>query len=311
MYWKIKAAIQNSVGLLPAKLSYPTYYMMQQWFGGIRNLNPNEDLEKTAAFIRAIRTQGRQITDCRLLEIGTGRTAGVAIGLWLCGAGSIETIDLNPYLKEELALEMIRYITTHPQQIREIVGDSALEPLFEERLALLDGVRNLDDLLRVTRITYRSPADARSLPIASGSIDFHISTNVLEHVPPEDIRRIVAEARRLLKPNGLFVHLIDLSDHFAHSDDSITRINFLQFDENQWNRLAGNRFMYHNRLRVGEFRALFAEHGPRILWEETLRCDRSIEALRNGFELSRRFQGERPEDLATCIFNVVGTFDAS
>jgi hypothetical protein len=31
------------------------------------------------------------------------------------------------------------------------------------------------------------------------------------------------------------VHNIDFTDHFSHSDPSISSVNFLQFSESQWN----------------------------------------------------------------------------
>ncbi|MBE9572765.1 MAG: methyltransferase domain-containing protein, partial [Proteobacteria bacterium] len=48
------------------------------------------------------------------------------------------------------------------------------------------------------------------------SIDYHISTTVFEHIPGKDIERILNEAKRILKREGIAIHFIDLSDHFQH-----------------------------------------------------------------------------------------------
>ena len=40
------------------------------------------------------------------------------------------------------------------------------------------------------------------------------------------------------------MHFVDLSNHFQHQDQSITRINFLKFSDLEWNRIAGNEFAY-------------------------------------------------------------------
>ena len=65
-----------------------------------------------------------------------------------------------------------------------------------------------------------------------------------------------------------FVYRVDYSDHFSHSDSSISAINFLQFSELKWDMLAGNRYMYMNRLRHDDFLDLFRQWGHSVLMEE-------------------------------------------
>ena len=64
-----------------------------------------------------------------------------------------------------------------------------------------------------------------------------------------------------MKDDGITIHFIDLSDHFQHQDKSITSINFLHYSEKEWERIAGNQFAYCNRLRAGDYLALFEEAG--------------------------------------------------
>ena len=71
-------------------------------------------------------------------------------------------------------------------------------------------------------------------------MDYHVSTTVLEHIPNKNIVRILTEAKRILKNNREAVHFIDLSDHFQHQDERITRINFLQYSEREWEKISGN-----------------------------------------------------------------------
>ena len=99
MNFKLKARIQNAVDVLPERLSYPCYYWLQRHFGGLRKPNPTRHLLKSAHIIRNIRRSEVSLNDATCLEIGTGRTVDVPIGLWLCGPGRIITIDLNPYLR--------------------------------------------------------------------------------------------------------------------------------------------------------------------------------------------------------------------
>jgi len=48
-----------------------------------------------------------------------------------------------------------------------------------------------------------------------------------------------------------------LSIHFQHQDNSISRINFIRFSDNEWTNIAGNQFAYCNRLRVNDYLNLF------------------------------------------------------
>jgi hypothetical protein len=114
-----------------------------------------------------------------------------------------------------------------------------------------------------------------------------------------DLQRILKEAKRLTKEDGLIVHYIDLTDHFSHSDQSITYINFLQFSEDQWKRLAGNRYMYHSRLRIDDYLDMFKSLECKIVCSETIVDERSLAAIHQGFPLDERFKNKDPKTNAT------------
>ena len=110
-------------------------------------------------------------------------------------------------------------------------------------------------------------------------------------------------------PGGLLLHNIDPSDHFSHEDQDIPAVNFLRFSDAEWDKWAGNPFMYHNRLRASEYLDLFKSAGVRILRSETAVDDRSLSALQRGFPVDPRFSGMTREDLATRWLRLIGTFD--
>ena len=83
--------------------------------------------------------------------------------------------------------------------------------------------------------------DASKLQLPANSIDYQISYNVFEHIPPDVIVSILKEGNRLVRDNGLFVHRIDFTDHFAHSDKSITFVNFLQYNDHEWEKIVRNK----------------------------------------------------------------------
>jgi len=109
--------------------------------------------------------------------------------------------------------------------------------------------RTPECFLKKAQIVYLAPLDATNSPLPENTVNCHFSITTLEHIPEAVLRSIFAEARRILKPKGIAIHFVDLSDHFSHQDDTISSINFLKFSDSEWNHLAGNEFAYCNRLR--------------------------------------------------------------
>jgi SAM-dependent methyltransferase len=312
MNWQRKARIQNLIASLP--LSNALYYAMQRSVGSLRagRANPVEYFDAARRMAEWIRATGRDIEGMRFLEVGTGRNVNLPTALWLCGAAEVTTVDLNPYLSSTLVFESNEYVRRHGEEVLSAFGAEAARPQFQARLAALSNFKgNLDALLKMMNVRYLPRADAAQLPLADASIDAHVSFAVFEHIPAPALARILAEARRILRPDGLLVHIIDPSDHFSHDDPSITAINFLQFGEDEWAKWAGNQFMYHNRLRAFEYLELFARAGVRIIREMQTLDEPSLGALKNGFPLHRQFGHIPAEQLAVRSLNVVGTFAAA
>lgn len=291
MNWKLKSTLQNALGRLPSNVANPLYYRLQRSFGNLRHPTPVSRLQAGLEMVRRLQQQGRDVESAVFLEVGTGHQLNVPLSLWLCGAAQVITVDLNRYLREQLVLEDIDYLRRHEAEIRELFVPTARRELFEERLArLLAGAGSLKEVLALTNIQYRAPADAGSLTLTPGTIDYHVSFTVLEHIPTTVLKQIFLEGCRLLRPEGLFVHCIDFSDHFAHSDETLSSVNFLQFSERQWSRLAGNRYMYHNRLRVDEFQTMIAEMELEILALDTTVDEQAANLLIRDFPLADRFE---------------------
>lgn len=296
MHWKHKAAIQNVIGRLPPNLGNPIYYQLQCRFGGLQRPNPLSRLSAGIEVVRRIHQFERHPESAAFLEVGTGRQLALPLSLWLCGASEITTVDLNRYLKESLVLNDIEYLRRHEEEVRDLFREICPGRLFEDRFQrLLSGANSLRALLALTNIRYWAPADAACLRLETNSIDYHLSFTVLEHIPAAVLKRIFQEGRRVLKPDGLFVHYIDFTDHFAHSDDAISSVNFLQFSESQWESLSGNRYMFHNRLRLDEFRNLLQELTFEILALDSKVDEQAVALLQNGFPLNERF---RKKDLS-------------
>ena len=107
------------------------------------------------------------------------------------------------------------------------------------------------------------------------------------------------EGCRIIKNNGLFVHKIDYSDHFSHSDHHISAINFLQYSDKQWDEYAENQYMYMNRMRHDDFVCLYKSSGHCIIKTQT-NIDKSLQVLltNKNFKLNGLFKSKSKDVLS-------------
>jgi SAM-dependent methyltransferase len=282
MNWKIKAKAQNIIAFLPSSLSYLVYYLVQRTVGRLKKFDVLPIINGGISTFKLIIKMGHNPVDKVFFEVGTGRTPIAPLVFWLMGAQKTITIDLNPYIKEDLVKETIDFIFDNKTEIRQQFGNL----LNEKRLKELsdyyhNNVFSLDDFLALCCIEYIAPGDATNTNLKSSSIDYHTSFTVYEHIPSEIVAAIIKEGNRLLKEDGLFVNAIDYFDHFMHFDNTISSINFLQYSDKEWDKYAGNRYMYMNRLRHDDFLKILKESNHEILIEN-FDLDKNALSLLNG-----------------------------
>jgi len=299
MNWRTKARIQNVLGKLPTRLSYGAYYWIQRSFGNLRRANPLITLQEGLRAIEIIDSLGKSPVGCTFFDLGTGHRIVFPLVCWLLGAEKIFTVDLNPYLREAIVREDLEYIKNHREQVRELFAGRIYGRRFEELLPFIEKKWRLADLLEFCHTTYLAPCDAAELPIASQSVDCYTSFVVIQHIPPETLKKIIAEGNRVVKSGGVFLHHIDHSDQFSHVDPTISAINFLQFDEAEWKRLAGNRYAYASRLRHDDYEDLFRAAHHEILFCK-LGVDPALRELleKNELKLAERFATKSKDVLA-------------
>lgn len=297
--------IQRTCAAIPV-YHEAAYYGIQRVFGRLRDKNdPTWLLSESVRLAVCLRDAGMPVPGARVMEVGTGRGLDMPLGLYLCGAESIHTYDLHRYLKPHRVHDSVAYIRQNRAQITEIFRPIADAVALEDRLEALCSAPDFDTILKNARIHYMAPADAADTKLPPNSIDIQLSYTVFEHIPGDVIVRILKEANRILSPDGLVLHHIDLSDHFAHIDPAITYINFLRFSRAEWGRYGANQFAYHNRLRAPEYEALYREAGHKIeQWRVNLN-KRSLEEVANGFPLHADYKGLRPEDLCATVVHAL------
>jgi SAM-dependent methyltransferase len=176
-----------------------------------------------------------------MLELGPGDSvlsAGVARALggresWLSDAGDFACRDPELFVALDAALS------------KEGLPSNNLPAglSFEETLSRLNA-------------HYLTGGVASLTAIPDRSVDLVWSSVVLEHVRRHEFPTLAAELARILTPNGMMSHAVDLRDHLGGS------LNNLRFSHERWEhpswRDAG---FYTNRMSQAEIIETFARAG--------------------------------------------------
>ena len=79
--------------------------------------------------------------------------------------------------------------------------------------------------------------------------------------------------------------IIDYSDHYAHTDNKITYLNFLKFSKIEW-RKYNNKYLFQNRMRHQDYRNLFLQNNFEVLEENKGKMLDKIEGISNEFNVN-------------------------
>jgi SAM-dependent methyltransferase len=128
-------------------------------------------------------------------------------------------------------------------------------------------------------------------------VDFIMSQAVLEHVRRREFVDVVQHLRRVLRPDGVCSHRVDLKDHLSDA------LNNLRFSERVWEStfMAGSGF-YTNRIRYSEMLQLFRRAAFDV---EVVNVDRWARLPTPRGRLSEPFRHLSDEDLRVSGFDVV------
>ena len=303
MKWQYKAKIMQICASLP--MGDKIYKVIQKNFGNLK-ANPLSRINMQIEMDRWIREQGMLIEGRTFFEVGTGHKLTLPIGFFISGAKQVITVDLYRRLDFDILQKSLHWMVENRKQLESIYKEVVDLTTLNERLNLLQRLQSDPQKFLVeANIQYLAPADATDTGLPNSSVDYHFSTTVMEHIPPKEIKKIFIEARRILKNDGVAIHFIDCSDHFQHQDNSITKINFLKYTEEQWQRIAGNQFAYCNRLRASEYLRLFSDLSFTPIRHE-LYIDRdSMNIIERGFLVDQQFSSFCPDDICTTALKVM------
>ena len=275
------------------------YKFLQKKFGHLTS-DPIPNIKKQIEIANGLYKYNNPIEGKTFFEVGTGHNAIVPVGFFLSGAKRVVTVDLYRRLDYNIMKNSLFYLVKNRNLLESLYSNITNSTMFNERLDLLSKYWSTPrQFIKMANIQYLAPADATNTNLLNNSIDYHISTNTLDHIPYEVIRNIFIEAKRILKDNGIAIHFIDMSDHFQHQDNLISRINFLRFSENDWTNIAGNQFAYCNRLRASDYLNLFNELGFDTIHMEKIIDEDSMGKIQDGFKINKKFNSYKLEDICT------------
>jgi len=296
--WMLKAAIQGALSVLPWGNEINTF--LQRHVTKRLVLTPRRFEVKVSQCRRhleyAFDIWGNQRTSLAVLELGTGWHPVIPVGLYLCGASVVWTIDIEPLLLPASTVVVARLFAEYAAngRLSEMLPWVREDRVANIKRALEEDVpdRTGSDLLKALLVNARV-GDARDTGIDSASVDLFVSNCVLEHIPRDVIVRIFREFKRVGAPGAVMSHLVDMSDHYADADHSITPFNFLKYSDSTW-RWFNSSLHYQNRLRIQDYRQIHNEAGFTISREYNFQ---EAPSVLDSVRLASRFRGYSRADL--------------
>lgn len=256
--WVQKAIVQKIISYLP--LSHKINYFFQKYVTKGVDLSDEyfyDRLGHARDHLKSFSKYSDKIIPENSLEIGTGWYPIVPISFFLAGVEKIYSVDISFLTsKKRLETTLRKFVECNSERLASYVN--VLPDKFDLIKTILNGYDKytLNEVLQKLNIIYLI-GDARKLSLPDNSIDLVNSNNTFEHIYPNLLIPILNEFRRVVKKQGgVMSHSIDMSDHFAHFDKTITIYNFLQFSDRQW-KWIDNSIQPQSRCRIYDYKQIF------------------------------------------------------
>ena len=241
--WKLKSLLYNIFGFLNLK---NIFYLCQKYITKRSRVDISQISDVWKFHSKIIKNNNIN----SLLEVGAGKSLEQNIYFSYLFKNKIcqTAIDINNMIDLELANEA-------SIQISKLL-----------KTDFLGDIKNLKDLKAQYNIEYKAPMSTTNLLQAKLDYDLCVSSTALEHFTKEDLSTYLLDLKKIIKKEGLISSAIDYSDHYSHTDNSISRLNFLKFSEIKWKKY-NNSFLYQNRLRHRHYVDLFKKFNYEIIEE--------------------------------------------
>lgn len=275
MKWVLKAIVQKLISGLPNSQKINFWFQKNITKGVV--LSDQHFADKLAHATDHVKFYQKHCGTkaYRTLELGSGWYPVVPVALFLHGVRETVSIDISPLMNREAILTCIdKFVTWHADNRLGELEDFIDEDRWQQLTALKDFDGSFEDLSRKLRLRLMV-TDARNTGLPDDYFDLVCSNNTYEHIYGEMLHDIMKEFQRVLKPGGVSSHFIDMSDHFAHLDPSISIYNFLRYSKGGWS-VIDNRVQPQNRLRKKDYLEMYEGLGVSLLEEIDRPGDRKV-----------------------------------
>jgi SAM-dependent methyltransferase len=216
------------------------------------------------------------------LEMGPGDSVGSAVAAKAMGFSAFYLVDAGDYANRD--------VETYKEMSR-ICSREDLAPPDLERAS------SFNDILAACNAVYSTNGLQSYRDIPTASVDFIFSQAVLEHVRRNEFAQIAAEMRRILKPDGVASHQVDLRDHLGGG------LNNMRIASDWWETdLMARSGFYTNRIRYSEMCRIFEQAGFLVDVKSAARWNVAPIATK---QLSPEFQHLSQDDLLVSGFHVL------
>jgi SAM-dependent methyltransferase len=299
MRWLAKAALQRGLGAVPQgeRLNYVFQRHVLRSFP-VGDAGLKQKFARACSHLALYEEHGPGVpaAEATFFEFGAGWDLAIPLAFAMLGIGRQIVIDIRPSARPELVSETIAAFERLRPELEETAGRSLRD--------LGGPIASVAELELRFGIRYLAPCDARATGLPAGSVDFVSSTDTCEHIPEPDLAAIFAECRRLLRPGGAFSCRIDLQDHYAYFDHSLSRYNFLRFSDRTW-ALVNSPIHFQNRLRAPEYLGLVRDAGFELVVDNPSGPSEQGRAELRELPLAERFRGYSIDDLGVTILSFV------
>ncbi len=254
-----------------------TPLLLKDAFGAVERKPASHFVDVWQAHHSPARANGMKFPTV-VAEIGPGGAMGVGLCALLAGAQRCIGLDEFDHASQRLNTELFE----------ELIMLADWSGVSEERFDAIElAIRNQPNSLGI-ELSYKTPM-AAAAEIEAGSVDFLISSVVMEHV--ENITETYELCARLLKPGGIMSHLIDFRCH-----GTANRWNgHWSYDRDTWIKIRGDRPYLLNRAPYSAHVEAIAELPFKIIWTER---ETSCDGLTR-LGLDKEFAYLSDEDLTT------------
>jgi hypothetical protein len=238
--WKLKAILYKIFSIF--RLQY-TFYFIQKYI----TKRSKVDIKKINN-LWIYHTDSIQANNVKsILEVGAGKSLEQNIFISYTFENLIKqtAIDINEMIDFSL-------VNQASEQISKIL-----------KLKNKGQVENLKQLKDKYNIDYIAPYNLENLKNSDVKFDMSISTTALEHFTIPDLKKYLENLKIILTNKGLVSSIIDYSDHYSHTDQNISSLNYLSFTSEEWSKY-NNLYLYQNRLRHQDYTKIFKASGYKI-----------------------------------------------